>query len=154
MTQAIDDLVTLFKTFNHATVNTAITAGGGTEQLTADPSIELRNVFMETPPARNANGNVILTGEQEGTSIELGEDRHVPYFITGYIYYESQTDKDSLVIMSIKHELRSLMNVANQSTSRNYRRQFVTPTTYNNIPQAGRIDFTVNATKLDESAIT
>ena len=83
MVQAIDDLITLFKTFNHATVNAAITAGGGTEQLTADPTIELRNVFMEAPPARNANGNVILTGEEEGASIELGEDRHVPYFITG-----------------------------------------------------------------------
>ncbi len=154
MTQAIDDLLTLFLTFNHATVNTAITAGGGSEQLDQDPTIAIRNVFMEAPGAYTDDGLIILTEEVEGSSIELGEQRHLVFQISGYIYYESQTDKDSLVIQSIKDELRSLMNVNNNSTSRTYKHLFIPPTTYNNIPQAGRIDFTVETTETDVSAIT
>ena len=154
MTQAIDDLLTLYLTFNHATVNAAITAGGGSEQLTDDPPIAIRNTFMETPPPFSVDGYILLTKEIPGTNINFGPSRHEVTFVDGHIYYESKTDKDSLVIQSIKEQLLSLMNVNNFGLNV-YTYEFVTnPIGYNNIPQAGRIDFTVETWKIGVSAKT
>jgi hypothetical protein len=154
MTQAIDDLLTLFKTFNHTTVNTAITSGGGTEQLSDDPTILLERDYLDLAGAADTNGYVILTDEQEGASIELGAFRHIPYFIGGYIYYESRTDKTSLVINSIKDQLRHLMNVNNNkvSSTRTYVYTFSPPVIYNNAYNPGIITFNVKAVKTDVDA--
>jgi len=146
MTQPIDDLLTLFKTFVHDTVNTAITAGGGTEQLTADPTTVLMDDFVDIGAVDDPNGYIVLEDEIDAEPIEEGPTRHLRWVISGFILYESRTDKDSLVIQSIKDQLRSLMNV-NNATINTYTFRFISAPGYNTIPEAGRIDYNVEAIK-------
>jgi hypothetical protein len=151
MTQAIDDLLTLFQTFAHTTVNTAVTNGGGTEQLSADPTIEMYRTYVDQGAVLDTNGYVVLVDEQEGEPRENGPSRDEIYVISGFIYYESRTDKSSLMIQSIREQLRSLMNVNNASVN-TWVFMFIGGGSYNNYPLAGKIDFNVLATRYGVNA--
>lgn len=143
MTQPIDDLLTLFQTTYFAAVNTIVTAGGGTEQLTADPTTIMYEDYVDLLVDADPNGYVVLKDEQEAAPVEEGPTRHEPYLIDGFIYYES-TDDTSLMIKTIKAKLRSLMNV-NNGTIGTYVFKYIGGGLYNNLPQAGQIDFIVEA---------
>ncbi len=141
----------------HALVNanfdhTNIT-GATIENLTADPEIEIRSDYMTAPVARNSNGNIVFTREDEADALELGENRMVIYFIDGFIYYESLVKTDDATIKAIKDEMRSVLNVNNVSPSRAWG-FYMKPSTYNNVPHIGRIDFTIRAIQTDVGAET
>lgn len=134
-------------------------AGATIENLAAKPTIEVEAEFLRNPVARNVNGRIIYKLEEEGASIELGEDRHKVYFIDGYIQYTSRSvgedapKFDDATIMSIKQEFQRVMNVNNNSVPRTYRRSLEPLTKYNSNPVDGEITFTLKIIELDVSAI-
>lgn len=151
MTRAIFDLQQYWNTnFVFGTLNALITVG--TEALTEKPPIILESSKIINPPTLTDNCLISLTTEQEGLSIELGDFRHEVYFIDGYIYYESRDDLTDEMIMALRGYLRTLLNTNNNSPSRSYSWTYE-GTEYNESPIAGKIDFTVRATKTDVSAI-
>ncbi len=137
--------------FVFATLNNLLNAPKN-EQLTEKPPIILEDNLIHNPPTQTDNCLIVITGSQEGNSIELGEDRHVVWFIDGYISYESRIDKTDEMLYALKAYLTTLMNTNNINTSRNWRWGFDT-TLPNSLLMAGKLAYVVKATRTDVSAI-
>ena len=151
MTDALFDAVTdMVAGFVHTNV-----AGATIENLAANPTIVDLDAFNELTGDADPNGYIVYVDESEGQAIELGEFRHEVYFLDGFIMYDSLDKNTSATIMAIKAEMRRVMNVNNNSSSRTYERLFMpVSNAYNGNHGLGKLDFVVQATKTDVSAIT
>ena len=148
MTRAMWDLQQLMNGGSGFTYTNV--AGATIEDLAGKPTIEIESVLLRTQDtAHNVNGKIIFVSEEEANSIEFGQTRHEVYFINGYIQYKSTSKYDDATIMSIKAEMRRVLNVYN-ATSSTYHFTFSSSPGYNNDLVDGMIDFTIEAWKIGD----
>ncbi|KKL87410.1 hypothetical protein LCGC14_1935030, partial [marine sediment metagenome] len=145
MTDPLFDAVTdMVANFVHTNI-----AGATIENLAADPTIIDFDALEELTGDADVNGYIVYKDWSEGTAIELGEDRHEVYFLTGFIMYDSAILNTSATITAIKAEMRRVMNVNNNSVSRTYQRLFQPGSRYNGNHGLGKLDFVIRVVRTD-----